>query len=219
MKLQFNSKYAIFIFLLGIISIILLVKQTNIKESFNRMIVPYPKDAVINYNDVNSQEYTHTVNLPINDPVSCRNFCGPNAKCVLTGEQCSADIDCQGCKPIEKPRSECITKDVKPYESSGKLTQNIGLHYSPLINENNRDYDYLSDEMKTIVKPYMGKDMWTKSFNEGLKLYNKKREAADKYGYKLDFGYTDANAPKYPMSISATGEFYETTPPSSNTIL
>ena len=41
-------------------------------ERYSQKIIPYPKDAVINYNDVNSPLYSHTVNLPINDPVSCK---------------------------------------------------------------------------------------------------------------------------------------------------
>ena len=45
----------------------------------------------------NNTETTHTIDLPIVNPISCTNFCGPNAKCVKTGQQCLADIDCFGC--------------------------------------------------------------------------------------------------------------------------
>lgn len=195
-------------------------------EKYSRQIIPYPKDAVIDYNNINSPEYSHTVNLPINDPVSCKNFCGPNAKCLLTGEQCSSDVDCYGCQPKQENRSECITKDVEPYDATGKLTQNQGLQYSPLTtgyNNHNIGFAKLDENSndRTVTKGYQGPDLWSKSFNEGLRLYNKKRESADKYGYNLDFGFntkTTQMEPKYPLQISATGEFYETTPPASNSI-
>ena len=93
-------------------------------EKYSQKVIPYPKDATINYNDMNSPLYSHTVNLPINDPVSCKNFCGPNAKCLLTGEQCTSDIDCQGCVPKSKTQDSCITKEVDPYDVT--LTKAIG---------------------------------------------------------------------------------------------
>ena len=45
---------------------------------------------------------SHTVNLPLNDVTSCRNFCGPTARCAITGQQCFTDIDCPGCQPKTK---------------------------------------------------------------------------------------------------------------------
>jgi hypothetical protein len=96
-------------------------------EKYSQQIIPYPEDARIDYNNLNSPQYSHTVNLPINDPVSCKNFCGPNAKCLLTKEQCMSDIHCQGCNPGPTKQSECQTKEVDPYDGAGK-----GLQYSPL---------------------------------------------------------------------------------------
>lgn len=193
-------------------------------EKYSQKIVPYPKDAVINYNDVNSPLYSRTVNLPINDPVSCKNFCGPKAKCLLTGEQCTSDIDCQGCNPGPKPQSNCITKEVDPYDNGGKLGQQ-GLQYSPLTtgyNNHNADFAQIYEGSKDaqLTVPYQGLDTWTDSFNKGLELYNKKRESADKYSVAdLGFGFGSKKQyyePKYPMTVSMTGQFYETTPPASN---
>jgi hypothetical protein len=42
------------------------------------------------------------VNLPLTDTYSCQNFCGPTARCSVTGQQCSADIDCPGCNPYKQ---------------------------------------------------------------------------------------------------------------------
>lgn len=200
-------------------------------EKYSQQIVPYPKDAVINYNDINSPLYSHNVNMPLNDPVSCKNFCGPNGKCLITGEQCTSDIDCFGCNPGPKQQSECITKEVDPYDGAGKLGQNLGLQYSPLTtgyNNHNTDFAQVYEGSKDvqIKKPYQGLDLWTKSFNQGLELYNKKREIADKYSEGISNAIPIASQskmpyyePKYPLQISATGQFYETTPLASNSAL
>lgn len=197
-------------------------------EKYSQKIVPYPKDAVINYNDINSPLYSHTVNLPINDPVSCKNFCDPNAKCLLTGEQCTSDIDCYGCNPGSKPQNNCITKDVRPYDAAGKLGQNLGLQYSPLTtgyNSHNADFAqiYPGSKDAQLTTPYQGVDNWTDSFNKGLELYNKKRQTADKYTQGISNAIPLASKSKlpyyeqkYPMTLSLTGQFFETTPPASN---
>lgn len=201
-------------------------------EKYSQKIIPYPENAVINYNDINSPLYSHTVNLPINDPVSCNNFCGPQAQCAITREQCSADIDCQGCNPGPKQENKCITEDVPPYDAGGKLGQQ-GLQYSPLTtgyNNHNADFAqiYPGSKDTELTTPYQGLDLWTKSFNEGLNLYNKRRESAEKYSEGNSNAIPIASQsklpplgyePKYPMTVSATGQFFETTPPASNASL
>ena len=200
-------------------------------EKYSQKIVPYPKDAVINYNDINSDLYSHTVNLPINDPVSCKNFCGPNAKCLLTGEQCTSDIDCYGCNPGPTPQNDCITKEVAPYDAAGKLGQNLGLQYSSLTtgyDKHNADFAQIYDGSKDaqLTVPYQGLDIWSDSFNNGLELYNKRRKSADEYSEGISSAIplaTKSKLPyyeaKYPMTVSLTGQFYETTPPASNASL
>jgi hypothetical protein len=201
-------------------------------EKYSQQIIPYPKDAVINYNDINSPLYSRNVNMPINDPISCKNFCGPNAKCLLTKEQCTSDIDCQGCNPGPTPRDECLTKDVDPYDAAGKLGQNQGLQYSSLTtgyNKHNADFAQIYEGSKEnqLKRSYEGVDLWTDTFNKGLELYNRKRKSTDKYSEGVSQQTEDEssnmsgsqmnyNEMKYPMKISATGLFYETTPPASN---
>ena len=203
-------------------------------NKYSQQIIPYPKDAVIDYNDVNSPLYSHTVNLPINDPVSCKNFCGPKAQCAITREQCSSDIDCYGCNPGPTPRDECLTKDVAPYDAAGKLGQGY-LQYSPLTtgyNKHNANFAqiYPNSKDNQINRPYQGVDLWTDSFNKGLELYNKKRESADKYSEGVSNKIEDKEsdmAPskmsyyemRYPRTISATGQFFDTTPPASNSAI
>jgi len=200
-------------------------------ENYSYKVIPYPQDALINYNDTNSPLYSHIVNLPINDPVSCKNFCGPQSQCAITREQCTSDIDCAGCNPGPTPLSKCETKEVDPYDDTGKLGQNQGLQYSSLTtgyNGHGMDFEevYPGSKEAEIQLPYQGVDLWTESFNEGLKLYNKQRESDDKFNDGLFKGIIDTSNGKlayyknnYPMTVSTTGLFYQTTPPASNSSL
>lgn len=201
-------------------------------EKYSHKIIPYPENSLINYNNTNSPLYSHTVNLPINDPVSCKNFCGPQAQCAITREQCTSDIDCNGCNPGPTPMDSCRTKEVEPYDDTGKLSQQ-GLQYSRLTtgyDNHNIDFAqiYTGSVDAELKVPYQGVDTWTKSFNEGLKLYNKQRETTEKYSQGISNQISLATPynfnqikyePKYPMRISATGQFYETTPTPSNASL
>ncbi len=152
-----------------------------------------------------SPEYSHTVDLPINNPISCQNFCGPTNKCVKTGEQCLADIDCFGCG-LKQP-----VTDIYMAETSGKLGPTLS--YSKLTN----GYDnHMTDFAEAtpgsytaeIGQIYSGKDKWQKDFNQGLALYNKWQDAQ----YNKSMYNDDSMKPAYPMHLSMTGLFYETTP-------
>jgi hypothetical protein len=192
-------------------------------EKYSYSIIPYPKDATINYNDVNSPLYSHTVDLPINNPVSCKNFCGPKSQCAITREQCTSDVDCQGCN-----KNDLANMTVEPYDATGKLGQNMGLQYSPLTT----GYDNHSANFEEVypgskdaqIKPvYQGVDLWTKSFNKGLELYNKKQEVYDKYNKGL-IDDTIGKLPtihksSYPTTLTVTGQFYNTIAPAANSSL
>ena len=174
---------------------------------------------VINYNNA---EYSHTVNLPLNDITSCSNFCGPKSQCSISKQQCTSDIDCDGCNPGPTKRPKCITKEVIGYNDNV-----FGLNYNPLTtgyNGYNTNFSEIYDKSKyaQIKKPYEGINTWKDSFNKGIELYNKKSEANDEYNSTMDFRYQSKQKyyePKYPMRISATGTFYETTPPAFNSDL
>jgi hypothetical protein len=81
---------------------------------------------------------------------------------------------------------------------------------------NNFSEIYSGSEKSQINRPYEGVDLWQDSFNKGLELYNKKRETVDKYSNDLTAFNSSDYEVKYPMTISAAGLFYETTPPASN---
>lgn len=52
--------------------------------------------------DMGSPETSHNVDQPINTKRSCKNMCGPLARCSITGEQCTSDVDCYGCQKINQ---------------------------------------------------------------------------------------------------------------------
>ena len=193
--MKFNFKYTIINVLLCLFVFWIVIKYSSLNktmqiENFNNRIHPigYPKNALINYKDLNSPLYSHTVNLPINDPISCNNFCGPNAQCLITREQCTSDIDCKGCI----------------------RTHPVGYY------NNNFSQIYPGSKNSQIKRPYEGVDLWQDSFNKGLELYNKKREIADEYSNSINTFNSSNYKVKYPMTISATGLFYETTPSALN---
>jgi len=181
--------------------------QINTEYTLNMPIIPFPKNALIDYNNLNSPEYSHTVNLSINDPITCKNFCGPKSQCLLTRNQCTSDIDCPGCLPHSKKLPSQPRTKIDAYEASGKIGQQ-GLTYSSYINGyNGHHFDqeeaYPGSKNNKIIRAYQGVDTWTPTFNEGLKIYNKKM------GSYL-------GQPEYPMSETTTGLFYNTTAPASN---
>jgi len=201
-------------------------------EEFSKKINPYPSDAVIDYNNLTSPAYSHTIDMPINTTYGCKNFCGPQAQCAITREQCTADIDCYGCNPGPTRTFPKEESAADPYEDAGKLGINQSLQYSYLTNGyNDHGIDfapaYPNSINSQIQQPYLGVDKWTESFNKGLEYYNKKRESRDKYGegrapdffFDEPTGLAEVAAPSYPTTISATGQFYETLPPASNAYL
>jgi hypothetical protein len=173
---------------------------------YDKHFVLCSKEGFVNSN---TPEYSHSVDMPINNIYSCKNFCGPKAQCAITRSQCTSDIDCSGCMPPNNPNKP----EVSSYEDSGKLSSNQGLHYSSLTNgygltfapvdKNTQDDD--------MMRPYEGLDMWTHSFNAGLKIYNNKRT----YGHSPS-EEQNVELPIYPTTVSATGLFYNTGPSPSN---
>ena len=152
----------------------------------------------------NNNSVTHTIDLPLVNSISCNNFCGPTAKCVKTGEQCLADIDCFGCG-LKQP-----VTDIYSYEASGKLGPN--LTYSPLTSgydSHSSDFEEANNGsfLTEVGQPYLGIDKWQKSFNQGLAIYNKKQENDPPLT-----SFEKSIKPAYPVHLSMTGLFYETTP-------
>jgi len=203
MKISRNIKYAAVIIIF--IGFILYIINSNLKEGFD-------PNALLTY-DSNSPKNSHNVDV-VNNPYSCSNFCGPKATCLKTGEQCTSDVDCRGCQPpIPEPPKYLTTTEVAPLDDSGKLTWGQTPQYSALTSDIGTKAAYINPGSlnEEIIRPYEGYDKWTKSFNYGLEL-------ADK---KLIYQYSPEpeeyrSMPVYPVTISTTGLFYDTGPTAAN---
>jgi len=158
--------------------------------------------------DSNSPKNSHNVDV-VNNYYSCSNFCGPNSQCAITKEQCTSDVDCQGCQPPVK-KKDFTNTEVKPLDDAGKLTLGQTPQYSTLTSDIGFTATSLTNSKKELVRPYEGYDKWSKSFNYGLALSNKKMTS----DYE---GYPSASIPVYPVTRTVTGLFYDTGPSAANT--
>ena len=163
----------------------------------------------------------------VNNFYTCKNFCGPKAQCAITREQCVADIDCDGCTPPtlihqNKNNNKNKNKTIESFTqlsscdipqndvAAGKLTFSQTPQYSTLTTDIGAFARVINNDNK-VPRMYEGIDTWTKSFNYGLKLaYSKlpKLSASE-----------ELIKPVYPLSVTATGNFYDLGPPPSNSTI
>jgi hypothetical protein len=162
-------------------------------------------------NEMISNKNTHTVDLPLNTTYSCKNFCGPTARCAITGHQCFTDIDCPGCQPYSSSLSKAEplskTKDCIPgTNDAGKLTVGVTPNYSPLTTGfGTREKIITNDMYSQPPQANFGVDTWGKSFNESQELFNRRYKPG-----QLQF------MPNYPVTYGVTGEFITDGPLPSN---
>lgn len=151
---------------------------------------------------------SHTVDLPLTTTYSCKNFCGPTARCAITGQQCFADIDCPGCQPYSPPlkRSSESSDAVPGDNDAGKLTWGVTPQYSPLTSGYGTHQKIITPNMYSKpAMPNFGVDTWTNQFNEEQALFNQRYKPS---GLKY--------MPNYPERYSLTGQFIEDGPYPSN---
>lgn len=205
MKISKNIK--IMILLTLIIGVGLIIGSRFFYKIFIRE--GFDSNALLTY-DSNSPKNSHNVEV-VNDEYSCSNFCGPQSQCAITKQQCTSDVDCQGCQPpITAPPKYLTDTEVKPLDDAGKLTWNQVPQYSSLTTDIGSAAAYINKKAE-IARPYEGYDKWTKSFNYGLELADKK--LVNKYSPEPD---EYKSIPVYPTTRSATGLFYDTGPTASN---
>jgi hypothetical protein len=153
----------------------------------------------------NNSSTSHTVDLPLTTSYSCKNFCGPTARCAITGQQCFTDIDCPGCQPYSPPlpkSNECVPGD----NDAGKLTVGVTPQYSPLTSGYGTQEKIITDDMYgKPAQPNFGVNTWRASFDAGEALFNK-RYKPNQLTYM----------PNYPPMYSITGEFIGDGPLPSN---
>lgn len=158
----------------------------------------------------------------------CENFCGPKAQCAITREQCVADFECQGCLSYGSDIKDAYnvrqaikdtTDDIisEGFTNNSNPKENLKMYNSLETSSLTTDRSNIATVIEkdaTIPKMNIGADLWTKAFNYGLKL----SESKLKYDYER---HPDEfiNVPKYKVTESATGLFYDTGPTASNASL
>ena len=154
---------------------------------------------------------SHTVDLPLTTTYSCKNMCGPQARCSITGQQCTADIDCPGCQPkIKGIKNQGRTKNVPGNNDAGKLTVGVTPQYSELTTDmGTKALTILGKEFSKTPSPTFGINTWRDDFDSEQKLFDKRYKPPN----DLEF------MPSYPPRYSVTGDFLENGPLASNAAL
>ena len=197
--MEFSRKQynIIFLSIFSFILVILIFKWIDYLSGNKYIIERFTKQTVSN-----------TVDLPLTTTYSCKNFCGPTARCSITGHQCSADIDCPGCQ-TETPHLKNASSDVPGDNDSGKLTIGVTPRYSSLTSGYGKHETVITKNIYS--KPSManfGVNAWIDNFNEEQILFDKRYKPHDlKY------------MPKYPKRYSLTGVFIEEGPFASNSTI
>jgi hypothetical protein len=154
-----------------------------------------------------SKDTSHTVNLPINTNYTCQNFCGPTARCSITGQQCAADIDCPGCMPYVPGIKNELTPDVPGDNDAGKLTTGVTPTYSPLTSTY-QSFKRVGDDNEKPAQANFGVNTWTSKFDMGAKFFNQRYKPQG-----LQF------MPTYPDTYTTTGQFKTDGPLAANSTL
>ena len=169
------------------------------------------------FTDTNTPLTSHNVDMPLTTSFSCQNMCGSKNTCFITGEQCTSDVDCQGCQPLKaREESQRWKRQPRPENDAGILTFNNGPRYSSLTTDIGTQNASLwqKDKLAPVPVPDLGYDLWTPSANVSQSLYDD----------KMTFWYSAApkefaSMPIYPKRQSVTGIFVDNGPLAANAFL
>jgi len=158
-------------------------------------------------NATNGPNYSHTVDLPINTTLSCKNMCGSLGRCYLTGEQCTSDVDCFGCQTSQNPKMLSIEL-LRGQNDAGKETTGVTPTYSVLttdIGTNAKLYNKLNIDPPQYD---IGVNTWRKKYDDGQKFFDMRYSHG-----QLDY------MPTYPKRKTLSGQFDDDGPLASNAYL
>lgn len=151
--------------------------------------------------------YSHTIDLPLTTTTSCQNFCGPNARCSISGTQCFSDIDCYGCQQ-KQPTYTRENKEIPGNNDAGKLSFSQTPQYSYLTtNSLVRNSTELRKWDEPPPYPEWGDIGYQPNMREAQKLFERR--------YKPITGEL-INLPEYETRRTLTGEFITDGPLPSN---
>ena len=209
MKLSKKSYPILFLILISFILLILIYKWIDYLAN-NKYIVECFSNLQVVKEDIYGGTTSHSVDLPLTTTYSCKNFCGPSARCSITGQQCFTDIDCPGCQPYSPPlpnkKDVCISGD----DDAGKLTIGVTPQYSSLTAGYGTKERIITDNIfSKPAQANFGVDTWTSPSNQVLQLYNKRYSPPSTLQYM----------PKYSKRYTLSGDFVDNGPLASNAYL
>ena len=204
MSISKNQYITSLLFIISFLILLYLFKWIDYLVK-NEYIYKATKNEGFNTNEASNTN--HTVNLPLNTTSSCSNFCGPTARCSVTGQQCTSDIECPGCQPnIPQPQNQ-YTPNVPGNDDAGKLGYKPG--YSTLTTDIGSKAAIFNDNKSGVpVQANFGQNTWIDKFNESRQLFDERYKPAG-----LE------NLPSYQNRPSATGQFIDEGPLAANAYL
>jgi len=205
MSISKNHYISIILFFIVLLMLLFIFNKINYLVE-NGYIYKASNYESFNTNTNTNSNTNHTVNLPLTTTSSCSNFCGPTARCSITGQQCTSDIECPGCQPnVSQPQNQ-YTPNVPGNDDAGKLSFIPG--YSTLTTDIGSTAAIYNDKMTPPVQADFGQNTWIAKFNESRQLFNERYKPAG-----LE------NLPSYPNRPSATGQFVDEGPLAANAYL
>jgi hypothetical protein len=178
MKLSEKQYYTLFIATIAFILLYIVFKMIDYLALEQYIMECFSNGPI---QESSGPQTSHTVNLPLNTTYSCKNFCGPTARCAITGQQCFTDIDCPGCQPYSPPltdNSRCIPGD----NDAGKLTFGVTPQYSSLTSGYGTYQTIVTNDMYSKPSaPSLGVNTWSSEFEQEYSLFNKRCCPAKKH--------------------------------------
>jgi len=236
-KIIHKYKYIILSFVIIVLFFALVTQLFNMKflfkEGFTTTVdnilygnITYNPDTFNKSNsNINTKlvnEYSHSVDMPLNNSQGCQNACY-NSKCSKTGKQCSTDVDCyqDGCQSLLKQiHDKLVAEKLTPPPpqsyvpadtlETGKLIYNQNPQHSSLT------YDIgtrakVIDENAKVPSPYRGYKIWEPVYDAKAQLIDE--ELAYEYAAAPEQYRT---TPQYKKTLTATGMFYDIGPTPAN---
>jgi hypothetical protein len=179
------------------------------------LLIAFPFFIYCYKNEPFQNNTNYTVNLPLTTTTTCNNFCGPFAKCAMTGQQCLSDLDCTGCTPknlsmpIPASYKKNFENEVLPDNDAGKLTWGMTPQYSVLTSGFGTNEKIITSNI--FSKPIIPNNR----LNTWKSKYLQEKHLFDKVFKVPQLNYM----PNYPKRYTLTGEFKDDNPLPSNAYL
>lgn len=181
------------------------------RDLFPTMPAIIARPSIEGLQDRGTAETSHTIDLPLSNPTSCRNTCAVG-RCSKTGQQCLADIDCPGCNPYAAADTpfDVGAKRVPAANDAGKLTAGVTPTYSSLTTDIGSRAAVFNVDALGTPPPKGMLDMggaWRTQFDAAQELYDAKfRPKPGQYSFM----------PSYPEQPTTTGMFINSEPLAAN---